>query len=140
MIKVFEVNDKDTRKNSRSLYLPLGTGRKLNAHKTFRRRPECLLTVLYTLNLRPARSSRPEVFCKKVLLEISQKSQENTYARVTFLKSLFYRPEACNFIKKQTLEQVFSCEFCEISKNTFFHGTPLVAASVLHPGVYLWTH
>ena len=28
-----------------------------------------------------------------------------------------------------TLTQVFSCEFCEISKNTFFHRTPLVAAS-----------
>ena len=28
-------------------------------------------------------------------------------------------PEACNFIKKETLAQVFSCEFCEISENTF---------------------
>ena len=45
------------------------------------------------------------VLCKKVFLEISQNSQE--------------RP-ACNFIKKGTLAQVFSCEFCEISKNTFF--------------------
>ena len=26
---------------------------------------------------------------------------------------------ACNFIKKESLAQVFSCEFCEISKNTF---------------------
>ena len=25
-----------------------------------------------------------------------------------------------NFIKKETLAHVFSCEFCEISKNTFF--------------------
>ena len=25
----------------------------------------------------------------------------------------------CNFIKKETLAQVFSCEFCEISNNTF---------------------
>ena len=39
------------------------------------------------------------------------------------------RPEACNFFKKETLAKVFSCEFCVISKNTFFHGTPLVAAS-----------
>ena len=30
-----------------------------------------------------------------------------------------------------TLAQVFSCEFCEISKNTFLHRTPLVAASDL---------
>ena len=28
--------------------------------------------------------------------------------------------EACNFIRKETLTQVFSCEFCEISKNIFF--------------------
>ena len=31
-----------------------------------------------------------------------------------------FRPQACNFVKKQTLAEVFSCEFCEISKNTFF--------------------
>ena len=29
-------------------------------------------------------------------------------------------PQACTFIKKDTLVQVFSSEFCEISKNTFF--------------------
>ena len=28
--------------------------------------------------------------------------------------------EGCNFIKKETLAQVFSREFCEIFKNTFF--------------------
>ena len=27
---------------------------------------------------------------------------------------------ACNFIKRETLAQVFSFEFCEISKNSFF--------------------
>ena len=41
-------------------------------------------------------------------------------------QSLFFnkvaglRPEACYFIKKETLTQVFSNEFCEISMNTFF--------------------
>ena len=35
---------------------------------------------------------------------------------------------ACNFIKKETLAQLFSCDFCEISKNTIFYRTPLVAA------------
>ena len=39
-------------------------------------------------------------------------------------------PEACDFIKKETLAQILSCEFCEISKNTFSYRTPLVAASV----------
>ena len=38
-------------------------------------------------------------------------------------------PETCNFMKKETLAQVFSCEFCEIYKNTFYYRTPLVAAS-----------
>ena len=28
--------------------------------------------------------------------------------------------QACNFIKKETLVLVFSCEFCEISTNAFF--------------------
>ena len=36
---------------------------------------------------------------------------------------------SCNFIKKETLAQVFSCEFFEISKNNFLQRTPLVAAS-----------
>ena len=40
-----------------------------------------------------------------------------------------HRLEACNFIKKETLAHVFSCEFCEICKNTFYYRTPLVAAS-----------
>ena len=29
-------------------------------------------------------------------------------------------PQTCNFIKNEALAQVFSCEFWEISKNTFF--------------------
>ena len=32
-------------------------------------------------------------------------------------------------VNNKVLAQVFSCEFCEISKNTFFYGTPLVAVS-----------
>ena len=35
--------------------------------------------------------------------------------KITF-KMLFQT----NLFKKETLAQVFSCEFCEISKNTFF--------------------
>ena len=39
---------------------------------------------------------------KKVFLGISQKSQENTCARVSFsIKLQASRPEACNFIKKR---------------------------------------
>ena len=52
---------------------------------------------------------------------------ESHFNKFAGLKAL---PKACNFIKKETLAQVFSCEFCEISKNTFFYRTSPVAASV----------
>ena len=47
------------------------------------------------------------VLSEKVLLEILQNSQENTCARVSFL-----------------IKHLLSCEFCEISKNTFSYKTP----------------
>ena len=47
---------------------------------------------------------------KKLFLKVSQNSQENTCAKVSFLIKL----QTCNFIQKETLVQVFSCEFCEI--------------------------
>ena len=37
---------------------------------------------------------------------------------------------ACNFTAKETLAQVFSCEFSKNFKNTFYYRTSLVAASV----------
>ena len=44
-------------------------------------------------------------------------------------KAVVQRCQTYNLIKKETLAQLFSCEFCEISKNTFFYRTRLVAAS-----------
>ena len=41
------------------------------------------------------------------------------------MKTLKHLP----YMQNETLVQVFSCEFCEISKNTFLHRTPLVASS-----------
>ena len=69
------------------------------------------------------RSSCLEVFCKEALLKVSQNSQENTSVGV------FFKKEAGNFIKKETLTQMFSCEFCETFKNIYFYKTHLVAAS-----------
>ena len=60
------------------------------------------------------RSSRQEVFCEKGVLR--------NFTKLT--------GKHCNFIKKETLAQVFSCKFCVISKKTFSYRTPLVAASV----------
>ena len=54
----------------------------------------------------------------KGFLKISQNLQENTCVRVSFLIKL--QGEACNFIKKETLVQMFLCEFCKIFKDTFF--------------------
>ena len=64
-------------------------------------------------------------FVRKVFLEILQNSQENTCAKVAGL-----RPEACNFIKKETLAQVFPCpvNFAKISKSTCSYRAPPVAA------------
>ena len=60
-------------------------------------------------------SSHPEVFFKKGVLR--------NFAKFTgkhLCQSLF--------IKKETLAQVFSCEFCEISKNTFYYTTPVATS------------
>ena len=64
---------------------------------------------------------------KKVFLEILQNSQENTCVRVSFWIKL--QASVCNFIKKETLTQVFSFEFGKISENTFSYRTPPVTAS-----------
>ena len=46
-------------------------------------------------------------------------------------QSLFFNKVVdLNFIKKETLEQVFSCEFYKISKKTFFYRILPVTASV----------
>ena len=35
-------------------------------------------------------------------------------------KKAGYKPQACNFIKKESLTKVFSCEFCKIFENIIF--------------------
>ena len=70
------------------------------------------------------------MFCKKVVLR--------NFAKFTgkhLCQSLFFNKvtdwRSAILLKKDTLAQVFSCQFCKISKNTFFHRTPQVAASEL---------
>ena len=43
----------------------------------------------------------------------------------------------CNFIKKETLAQVFSCAFCEVSKNTFFTEHLWMSSSVVNLVFYV---
>ena len=60
------------------------------------------------------RSSHPEMFCKKGILKNSAKFKgKHLYQSLFFNKVAGHRPQACSFIKKETLTQVFSCEFCE---------------------------
>ena len=49
---------------------PVDTGRNLNVHKTFRRRPGRLLNVLCTFNLRPVSKGK-----SNMILHVSGKSQ-----------------------------------------------------------------
>ena len=78
------------------------------------------------------RSSRPEVFCKKgVLRNFAKLTGKHLCQELFFNKVAGLRPDACKFIKKEALAQVFSCEIFKISKNNFFHRTPLVAVSDL---------
>ena len=57
---------------------------------------------------------------KYVLLKISQNPQKNTRVRVFFNKVA------------GDADKMFSCEFCEICKNTFFDRKPPVAASIFN--------
>ena len=59
----------------------------------------------------------PSLFILKLILEISRNSQQNTFDKVSFLMKL--QAEACNFIKKGTLAQVFSCNFAKFLKHLF---------------------
>ena len=54
------------------------------------------------------RSSHLDVFCKKGVLKNFAK-----FAGKHLCQSLFFN-KVGNFIKKETLAQVFSCEFCDI--------------------------
>ena len=78
------------------------------------------------------RSSLQEVLCKKGVLRIFTKFTGKHLCQSHFfniLAGLRSATSLCNFIKKETLAQVFSYEFCEIFMNNFFYRTPPVAGS-----------
>ena len=63
------------------------------------------------------RSTRPEVFCKKKVLRNFAKFTEKHLCQNLFL--IICRPLSLNFIKKETLAQVFSCELKSTSGGCF---------------------
>ena len=66
------------------------------------------------------RSSRPKVLCKRCSYKFHKIHRTPVPKHV-----------ACNFIKKETMTQVFSCEICEISKSTFSYRTSPMATSAV---------
>ena len=74
------------------------------------------------------RNSHPEAFCLKgVLRNLTKFTGKHQCLSIFFNKVAGLWPTTLS--KREALVQVFSCEFCEISKDTFFYRTPLVAAS-----------
>ena len=73
------------------------------------------------------RSCRSEVFCREGVLRNFTKFTGKRLRQ----SLLFWDKNSLN-----VEAQAFSCEFCEISKNTFLHRTPLVAASENTKGIY----
>ena len=70
------------------------------------------------------------MFFKKGVLRIFVKLTGKHLCQSPFFNKVAdLRPQACNFINKETLAQVFSFEFPKIFKNFCFYRSSLVAAS-----------
>ena len=100
-------------------FYPLHTRWKLNVPMTFRRRPGRPIYVM-------SPGGKFRLYCASEMFSwhdfISSKFHVNVRYPEVVVRRYF-------LLKKHVLAQVFSCEFCKISKNTYFHRTPLGAAS-----------
>ena len=74
-------------------YYPLGTGRKLNVHKTFRRRPGRLLNVLCTFHLRSVSRGYTQIRIRN-----PSKHHWNTF--ISFINSVFPNQQFHQYWKK----------------------------------------
>ena len=83
-------------KKERNLFLesdhPVDTGRKLNVHKTFRRRPGRLLNVSCTFNLRPVSTGQSlfRIFLAKLDLRSILKGRDGTESIIVGKRILVY--------------------------------------------------
>ena len=76
------------------------------------------------------------VLYKKLFVKISHYSEESTCVEIFFCKKRLYQ--------KDTPTQMFSCEYCEISENTYFEDYLGTAASEVSLesdclGLFFWT-
>ena len=76
--------------------------------------------------------------CQSPFLIKLQASYRNQSIDLQIKSIDWFLYEACNFIKKDTLAQMLSCEFCEISKNTFFTEQLWTTASVISTKNTIW--
>ena len=70
--------------------------------------------------------SHPEAFYKTVFSKVSQNSQKNSCAKVSF---------SCNFNKNETLDIVVSYEFCEIALTSKYRRQ--MCANISEESVYM---
>ena len=78
------------------------------------------------------RNNLPDVFCKKGFLRnLAKFTGKHMCTSLFFNKKGIFIKKICIFIKKETVVQFLFCEFCEISKTTFFFWALPVVASVL---------
>lgn len=73
----------------------------------------CAIFLLWNIDIRGYRSSRPQVFQKTRSAKFWKDLQGDSCAGVFFVEIA----GACNFIKQETQAQVFSREFREISQS-----------------------
>ena len=110
-----------------------------DAFKTSSRRlqevlQKCLQDIFKTSWRRLQNVSKASWRCLENVLKASWRCLEEVFARrfQDILRTFWRRLSKTSWKRIEDVSaQVFSCEFCEMSKNTFFYRTPLVAAFVL---------
>ena len=78
----------------------------------------CKYGIVFQISICYWQKQPPEVFYEKSFLRNFPKFTGKYQCQSLFFNKV--AGAACNFIKKETLAQVFSREFCEISQSTFF--------------------
>ena len=76
---------------------PVDTGRKLNIHKTFRRRPGRLLNILCMFNLRPVSTGKDLVKSRKITMFSGQLCLEHRYIWFFSKKCFSFKTLVKNF-------------------------------------------
>ena len=92
----------------------------------------CEIYSISTINTPEVRSSHRSCSLRKGVLRNFVK-----FAGKHLRQGLILIKLDCNFIKKETLAQLFSSDFCEISRNTFFTEYLWATASKKYPNKHL---